>query len=134
MTNEQIAQDEIKRLKKLLLEFGISERKIELLEPVIQNTAWMKVKLDETREIIKTSGVVITYDNGGGQKGIRENPLYKGYESLYKSYMSGMTKIIDCIPDTHKEVKEAELERPKTMLEIIKTKKALNEGLSGTKN
>jgi hypothetical protein len=30
--------------------------------------------------------LVIEYDNGGGQKGIRENPFYPAYEKLLSSY------------------------------------------------
>lgn len=113
---------ESERLKSILSDAGISDKRINALEPIIENTAWMKVKLDETRELIKTSNVVIPYDNGGGQKGLRENPLFKGYESLWKSYMSGMGRILDCFPSERIE-KEAEIvESPKTVLELVRSK------------
>lgn len=114
---------EFKRINKLLEEAGVKDKKISLMAPVIENTAWMKAKLDDSRTAVKNSQIVISYDNGGGQKGIRENPLFKGYESLWKSYMQGMTKIIDCIPDSHADIKQEETEKPKTMLEIIQARK-----------
>jgi hypothetical protein len=104
----------------LLNEVGISAKKMKLLEPIVLNTAWMKVKLDDAREAIKNSNIVISYDNGGGQKGIRENPLYKGYESLWRSYMAGMDRILSTLPD--EEIKKEELEKPKTMLELVREK------------
>lgn len=113
---------EVERLKRLLFNCGVSEDKVNLIETVIENTAYMKVKLDETRETIKTSKVVIPYDNGGGQKGLRENPLFKGYESLFKSYMSGMKQILDILPKQAEEVKSEELEKPQTMLELVRNK------------
>lgn len=114
---------ELKRINKLLSEAGVSDEKKKLIQPVIENTAWMKVKLDDARIEVNNSQIVITYDNGGGQKGIRENPLYKGYESLWKSYMQGMQKIIDCIPDNNPEIKNEEIEKPLSMLEIVRARK-----------
>ena len=113
---------EQKRINILLAEAGISERRMKLLEPVILNTAWMRIKLDDAREAIKNSAVVVSYDNGGGQKGIRENPLFKGYESLWRSYMAGMGKILESLPDEVIEQAEAEVEKPVTMLEMVRQK------------
>ena len=95
---------------------------MKALESVIENTAWMRVKLDDTRESIKGSGVAIPYNNGGGQKGIRENPLFKGYQSLWKSYMSGMETIIACLPKDDGKALENAPESPKTVLELVRTK------------
>lgn len=121
--NDERFQEEFDRINELLESAGVKDKKIKLMQPVIQNTAWMKVKLDDARIAVKNSQIVITYDNGGGQRGIRENPIYKGYESLWKSYMQGMQKIIDCIPDDLAEVKQIEMEKPKTMLEVVRARK-----------
>lgn len=115
------AEEEQKRIQTLLNEVGISDKRQKLLEPIILNTAWMKAKLDDAREAIKTSNIVISYDNGGGQKGIRENPLFKGYESLWRSYMAGMSKILESLPQEVIEQSVA-IEQPKTMLELVRNK------------
>ena len=114
------ATKEANRIKKKLQEAGISDLKMEMLEPVIINTSWMKAKLDDARQQIKGSSVAIPYNNGGNQKGIRENPLFKGYEALWKSYMQGIKILLEQLPQEAAEVKEEELERPKTMLEIVR--------------
>ena len=80
------AEKERDNITRILTESGMSENRLRILEPIIINTAWMKIKLDDTRETIKTAQIAVSYDNGGGQKGIRENPLFKGYEALWKSY------------------------------------------------
>ena len=116
------AEEEQNRIIELLNEVGISAKKMKLLESIVLNTAWMKVKLDDAREAIKNSQIVIKYDNGGGQKGIRENPLFKGYESLWKSYMQGMNRILDCLPDEVVEIETEVVEKPKTMLELVRDK------------
>lgn len=112
---------EKERLLSALSFFGVPEQKIELYQDIIENVAWMKYKLDETRATIKNSSVAIPYDNGGGQTGIRENPLFKGYQGLFKSYMSGMNQILALLPD---EVAEevVEEEKPPTVLELIRNK------------
>lgn len=117
------AEEERDRISNILLEVGVSEKRRKLLEPVILNTAWMKAKLDDAREAIKNSQIVISYDNGGGQKGIRENPLFKGYESLWKSYMNGMNRILDTLPKETIEVETKVVEKPKTMLELVRDRK-----------
>lgn len=116
------AEKEKRRIKSLLVEAGLSSSKIKLLDPIIINTAWMKAKLDDARDAIKSSNIVITYDNGGGQKGLRENPLFKGYENLWRSYMAGMNRIMDSLPDEVVRQVEEEAEQPKTMLELIRNK------------
>ena len=115
------AEEEQNRIIELLNEVGISAKKMKLLEPIVLNTAWMKVKLDDAREAIKNSNIVISYDNGGGQKGIRENPLFKGYESLWRSYMAGMAKILESLPQEQIE-QAVEVEKPVTMLELVRNK------------
>jgi hypothetical protein len=117
-------EKEKKRLTKMLKDLGVDNKKILLLSPVIENTAWMRIKLDHAREKISVSGVAVPYDNGGGQTGIRENPAFKGYEALWKSYMTGMTKILDSLPaEVQDEAKKVEVvENPRTVLEIVRAK------------
>ena len=118
---EKQAKSESDRIKKLLNDCNVPESRINLLESIIENVSWMKVKLDEARELIKKSSVAIPYDNGGGQKGVRQNPIFSGYESLFKSYMAGMGKILECLP---KDVAEqaVEVEKPKSVLELVRDK------------
>lgn len=120
---EELAFEEMERLRDLLTEYGVSDKRIKILEPIIENTAWMKVKLDEAREVVKDSTIVVAYDNGGGQKGLRENPIFKGYESLWKSYMSGMDKIISVLPQEQINAEAEKVVHTKTMLEVIRDKK-----------
>lgn len=114
------AEEEHKRIIAILCDAGVSKKRIDMLLPVIENTSWMKAKLDDAREAIKNSNIVIAYDNGGGQRGIRENPLFKGYEGLWRSYMAGMSKIIDVLPEEAAVIVNTEASAPKTTLELIR--------------
>ena len=117
-----LAAKEARRLTKLLKNANVSDVRMNGLKSIIDNVAWMKIKLDDARESIKTSSVVIPYDNGGGQMGLRENPLFKGYESLWKSYMSGMEKILAALPPEVAKAEEKVEEKPKTILELVRNK------------
>jgi len=118
--NAKTVNKERKRLKGLLEQAGVPQSQQEALEPVIDNLAWQRVKLDETRNAIKESKVAIAYDNGGGQKGIRENPLYKGYVTLWRAYMVGFEKFTSYLPA---EAQEAEKSACITVLEQVRNMK-----------
>ena len=47
---------------------------------------FMRHKLAEARADLYSESIVIPYDNGGGQSGIRANPAFAEYEKLLKSY------------------------------------------------
>lgn len=116
------AEEEQNRLIKILKSANVSERRMMILAPVIVNTAWMKAKLDDARDAIKNSQIAISYDNGGGQKGIRENPLFKGYESLWRSYIQGVDRILSALPDEAANEYDGGADKPKTVLELIQRK------------
>ena len=116
---KQRARKEKARIKRLLKQAKTPPEKMKILEPVIDNVSWMKAKLEDTTEQIKDGQIAIEYNNGGGQKGVRESPLFKGYEALFKTYMSGMAKIMEAMP-----VKESAPEppadvKPSTVLDAI---------------
>jgi hypothetical protein len=125
MTNqEKRIKKEIRRLKRIIDEGGVSDRRQKALEGVIQNAAFMRVSLDDTIKEIADADVVVEYDNGGGQTGIRENPLFNAYEKLFGKYLAAMNTILESLPaEAAAEALPPEEERPKTMLELIREKR-----------
>lgn len=113
-------KEEHARLMGILEAANVPQQKIDALRPLIDNMAWMRIKLDDARDTIKTSNVVIPYDNGGGQTGLRENPLFKGYENLFKSYMSAYEKYFTTLPKEAQEEAQADVI---TMLDRVKEMK-----------
>ena len=116
------ANEEKKRIIAILKDAGISKRRMDMLKPVIENVSWMRAKLDDSRDLIKNSNIVMPYDNGGGQRGIRENPAFKGYESLWKAYMQGMNRILDTLPPEAIEPAIDDDAKPKTVLDTMRAK------------
>lgn len=68
-------------------------RAVELAE----NVLWMEGKLANAREVIGKSSVAIPYDNGGGQRGIRKNPAFDGYNSLMSSYTKALKQLCEML-------------------------------------
>ena len=94
-----------------------SPAQLAALEPVIENVAWMRVELDAARVTIGEQGVAVPYDNGGGQTGIRQNPLFAGYSALWKSYMMGLKEILALVPTAAPELPKPET--PQNVLTMI---------------
>ena len=68
----------------------IRPRAVELSE----NVLFMEGKLLETRKGLVNQQVVIAYDNGGGQKGIRKNPIFEGYNQLMANYRKTLEQLL----------------------------------------
>ena len=63
------------------------------IEELKKNAEFMRIKLEESREAMEKMPIVMPYDNGGGQTGIRENPAFPAYEKLFKSYQAAINQI-----------------------------------------
>ena len=94
--------------------------KQKALQSIADHVAFVKIKLDEAKKQCEKAGIVIEYNNGGGQSGTRENPLIKSYANLLKLYLTGMQQILNAIPESE----EAPQEKAATPLELILKRKA----------
>lgn len=117
---KRLARAEEKQIRRILEDLPVKQQ--EALEPVVQNTAWMKIQLDRSRDLIATDRIVMNYDNGGGQEGIRENPAFKGYEALWKAYMQGINKILEATAGKVSQEGKERLQQP-SVLELVKAKR-----------
>ncbi len=115
------ARTEKNRIIRLLKSAGTPDATVKILQSLIKSTSYLKAKLDDLESEFEDESVVSEYDNGGNQSGIRVSPYVKAYESLYKSYTSGMKQIMDCIPKTAAE--PTETKKPKNMLQIVMEKR-----------
>ena len=62
-----------------------------------EQVIFMSKKLKESKADLKDQAIVIPYDNGGGQTGIRENPAFTAYEKLLATYTKSLTALRDVI-------------------------------------
>ena len=115
-------KNEINRIKRLLKSANVPKLNIDLINPIIENTAMMKAKLDEERLILIEEELVVEYNHGGGQCGTKENAHLKAYETLWKAYIQGMNKILDCLPKTAASIVEKETKKAENVLELVRSK------------
>lgn len=71
----------------------IRPQAITLAEQVL----FMADKLKESKVGLEGQPIVIPYDNGGGQVGIRENPAFSAYEKLLTSYTKSLAALRDIL-------------------------------------
>ena len=57
----------------------------------------MSKKLKKVGKQMAEEELIVEYDNGGGQKGVRENPYYPAYEKLLASYTKTFLAVKDMI-------------------------------------
>ena len=72
---------------------GLRPRGVELCE----NVLWMEAKLAEARRAIGRSSVAVPYDNGGGQRGVRKNPAFDGYNALMGGYTRALRQLCEML-------------------------------------
>lgn len=120
--NERIEHEKM-RLTSLLDGTNISDKRREALEAVIDNLAFMRIKLECTVSEISEEGLSVPYDNGGGQAGIRENPAYRAYINMWKSYLSGIEKVIAALPAESKAIVEDDVQSEDNVLQIVMNRK-----------
>lgn len=102
------------RILKLL--GNLDKETMELVDPLVNDLVWQEQRLEDTRRLIRATPVVLTYDNGGGQRGVRRNPAYDGYHALFKSYTLGLRTLremtgVKVRPDAEKPGKLADMRR-----------------------
>lgn len=68
---------------------------IELAENVI----FQRDKLTQTREAMQKQGaqLVVAYNNGGGQHGVRKHPIYEAYNQLMANYRKSLAQLTDLL-------------------------------------
>ena len=83
----------------------------ELMQPTIENLAWMKAKLDETRDLFGKAQVVIKIDGS-----LRKNPGFEAYAQLLDRYMRATKQLLEILST----VKSAPERKGTTLDEIQK--------------
>lgn len=78
---------------------NVDKAKHPMAETLETEVLWQAEKLEEARKLIKNASIVIAYDNGGGQTGIRKNPAFEMYFSLFKSFLRGVASLDEMLKD-----------------------------------
>lgn len=86
------------RLKRTLKAVGMSAEELAASAELIQNVGFIEDRLFNARIDMADEPLVVAYDNGGGQAGVRKNPAYEVYAKLYASYIAGIKTLLERLP------------------------------------
>lgn len=93
---EKQIKKEIRKLRRLFK--NLPKDKMKAADGLIQEAAFMKVTLEETRHVIDQEGILETFEQGA-QKFLREHPATKVYNTMIQRYATVCKQLFDMIPD-----------------------------------
>lgn len=97
MNKEERIQIELDRISTVFEVVPDQERSV--IDPLLQNYAFMKITLEDLQEEINRDGISETYSNGGGQYGQKENSKLKSYNRLIKNFESVTKTVMRYLPE-----------------------------------
>lgn len=103
---EKEIKSEINRIKKLYKE--LPREKVKVVEGLINEAAFMKITLEETRQTLLEEGTTELFEQGE-QKFVRKHPLVDIYTTMVNRYSNIMKQLIDLFPPEEKKQETDEL-------------------------
>ena len=95
-SKEKRIEEELKRISVWFSDMDENQRAV--IDPIMQNSAFMKVTLDDLQEIINKEGVVDHYKNGENQYGLKPSATLQSYNSLVKNYAAVNKTLFSLLP------------------------------------
>ena len=105
--DEKAIRKEKNRLLKVFRE--IDKNKLEFVKKQIDNLAYLNLLAELLRHSISVNGTTCGWDNGGGQKGVKDNPDVRNLISVQKNIVSITNQLIDLVPKQKSKSKLEEL-------------------------
>lgn len=95
LTKEELINREIKRLCKIYT--NVDKRKLDTVQGLIEECAFMRVTLKELRADIDKNGVIDEMPQGEYSI-IRESPYVKTYHTMIQRYTTANDKLLSLLP------------------------------------
>jgi hypothetical protein len=89
----------------LKLYAALPANKLEIVTPLIQNAAFLKVTLEDLQTEINSQGCVDTYQNGKAQSGKKASAEISAYNTSLKNYTTIIEKLDKMLPPEQKKSK-----------------------------
>ena len=87
-----------RELKRLLDLFnGVEKGRKDFIQRQLEQLAWLNISINDLQEKIDSFGTLVTYDNGGGQSGVKPNPDLKtliDYQKLANTIVRTLNSVI----------------------------------------
>lgn len=113
--------DRNKRIKKefqrIIIFFEeLDENQKAVINPLVQNAAFMRVTLDDLQKIISEQGPVEHYQNGAHQSGVKQSAALQSYNSLIKNYTAVVKNLISLLPPENRPPVNTFVREPESKL------------------
>ena len=89
----------------------LDENQLAIVEPLIQNAAFMRCTLDDLQAIINREGVIDKYMNGAAQFGLKSSASLQSYNSLVKNYAAVVKVLLSYLPKMKRAQAGSELNK-----------------------
>ena len=93
---QKAIKKEMRKLRRLFK--NLPKDKQKAAEGLLQEAAFMKATLEETRHIIDQEGILEHFEQGA-QKFLREHPATKVYNTMINRYATVCKQLFDMVPD-----------------------------------
>ena len=97
--------NELKKKMAAILE-SLPEDQRFIAKELADNFVFLSVRITELREALLKQPSVISYDNGGGQTGFRENPNISVYNKLVTRHADLCMKLAKLLPEAADDAKD----------------------------
>ena len=101
LTKDQRIKREIARLKRVFRD--LDKNKLQTVESLIKNAAFMAVSQEELQEISNAEGYTVEYQNGENQKGTKQSDAVKTHIAMTKNHASIIKQLTDLVPPEKKK-------------------------------
>lgn len=81
----------------------LPENQMAIVEPLLQNAAFMKITLDDLQVVINDEGCSEEYMNGANQYGKKASSALQAYNSLIKNYNTVSERLSKLLPPDKQE-------------------------------
>ena len=88
--------EELSRIKVWYSE--IDENQLAVIDPLLQNAAFMRCTLDDLQDEINNFGATDSYQNGENQYGMKQAAALQAYNSLLKNYVATVKVLASYLP------------------------------------
>ena len=96
MTKDKRIKTEYDRMFRLYAE--LPDNKLELVRPMIENAAFMKVTLDDLQNVVAAEGMTDEYCNGANQYGKKISANIQAYNQTMKVYTAVIDRLAKMLP------------------------------------
>ena len=81
----------------------LDKNKLQTVESLIKNAAFMAVSLEELQEIINEEGYTVEYQNGANQSGTKQSDAVKTHIAMTKNHAAIIKQLCDLVPPEKKK-------------------------------